>query len=240
MIAAGPGGEAGTERGEGMPVGRLWGRGVDWDQVRELLAREAHTPMGQERAVTLTPWTDPDAVRRALAETREGRQALALGAPPPWGALADVRPSLERVRTEGTLLDGAELRLLVPLLDAAGRLRAYGRGVASVAPGLATQFSHLPILTPLHELLNRSLTTEGTLTDTASPRLRLIRRKIRDLRAEIVKSLETLFQTQGADAIFQDRFVTIRHGRYVMPVRAESLSRFRGIVHDRSQSGATL
>jgi len=223
-----------------MESSRLWGRGVEWDDVRTLLAREADTPMGQERALSIRPRTDPDAVRRLLAETREGRQALQSAGPPPWGIIPDVRPSLERVQTEGAILEGPELVALVPLIEAGGRLRTYGRGIASVATGLGALFSQLPTLTPLGDLLSRSLTPEGALTDEASPRLRTIRRKIREQRAEIVRALEALFPTQGAEAIFQDRYVTLRHGRYVVPVRAEALARVRGIVHDRSQSGATV
>jgi DNA mismatch repair protein MutS2 len=223
-----------------MDGGRLGGRGVEWDEVRALLAREADTPMGQERALTLEPWTDHGAVRRALAETREGRQALALAGPPPWGTVPDARPSLERAQTEGALLEGVELAALVPLIEAGSRLRAYGRGVTAVAPGLAAQMSLLPSLGPLHELLSRSLTPEGALTDEASPRLRQLRRKIREQRAAIVKVLDAFLQSHGAEATFQDRYVTLRHGRYVVPVRSEALPRVRGIVHDRSQSGATL
>ncbi|MBI2554694.1 MAG: Smr/MutS family protein [Candidatus Rokubacteria bacterium] len=221
-------------------MGRLWGRGVEWDEVRALLAHEADTPMGQEQALTLEPATESGAIRQALTETREGRQALAEAGPPPWGALPDVRPSLERARVPEALLEGPELAALVPLIEAGSRLRAYGRGAAPVAPRLAVRFSSLPSLTPLHELLSRSLTPEGTLTDEASPRLRTIRRKIREQRAEIVKVLEALFHSRGAETTFQDRYVTLRHGRYVVPVRAEALPRLKGIVHDRSQSGATL
>lgn len=223
-----------------MDPGRLWGRCLEWDDVRTLLARETSTPMGQERALCLKPQTDPDTVRRLLTETREGRRALETAGPPPWGSVPDVRPSFERVRTEGALLEGAELVALVPLIEAGGRLRAYGRGVVSAAPGLAPSFSRLPGLTALRDLLSRSLTPDGALTDEASPRLGSIRRKIREQRADIVRQLEALFQASGAETIFQDRYVTLRHGRYVVPVRAEALARVRGIVHDRSQSGATL
>ncbi len=223
-----------------MQVSRLWGRGVEWDEVRALLAHEADTPMGQEGALTLEPLTDPAAVRKALSETREARQALAECGPPPWGVLPDVRPSLERALVPEAVLEGSDLVALVPLIESGNRLRAYGRSVASVAPALASRFAELPSLIPLHDLLSRSLTPEGTLTDDASPRLRAIRKRIRDQRVEIVKVLEALFHSPGADLIFQDRYVTLRHGRYVVPVRAEALPRLRGIVHDRSQSGVTL
>jgi len=223
-----------------MDLGRLWGRGVEWDLVRALLAREAKTPMGQERALTLEPRIDPDAVRLELALTREGRQALAQTGAPPWGSIPDVRLSLDRARTDGVLLEGAELVALVPLIEAGSRLRAYGLSVPAVAPTLAARFARLPSLTPLHALLTRSLTPEGTLTDEASPRLRQIRRALREQREQIVKALEALLSAPGAEATFQERYVTIRHGRYVVPVRAEARPRLRGIVHDRSQSGATL
>src|SRR4029450_12580093 len=79
---------------------------------------------------------------------------------------------------------------------------------------------------------------DGSVRDEASPALRKLRQKSRELRRDLVKRLEGYFH--GADLIFQERYVTVRHGRYVLPIRAESKSRFKGIVHDRSQSGATL
>src|SRR5439155_735589 len=62
----------------------------------------------------------------------------------------------------------------------------------------------------------------------------------RELRAQVIKRLESYFQGAAAEHIFQERYVTVRHGRYVLPIRSEAKARFKGIVHDRSQSGATL
>jgi DNA mismatch repair protein MutS2 len=219
---------------------RLAGRGVEWDHVRALLARETATPMGRERALCLEPLTDPAEVRQALSETRQGRQAIATAGTPPWGTLTDARPSLERARIPGTSLEGSELAALIPLLEAGTRLRAWGQRVGGVAPDLQEFLARLPVPAPLHALLTRALAEDGTLTDEASPALRRIRQKIRELRREIVSLLDALLRVQDADATFQDRYVTLRHGRYVLPVRAEAKSRVRGIVHDRSQSGATL
>ena len=78
------------------------------------------------------------------------------------------------------------------------------------------------------------------MRDEASPALRKLRQKGRELRRDLVKRLEQYFQGPAAEHIFQERYVTVRHGRYVLPIRAEAKSRFKGIVHDRSQSGATL
>lgn len=226
--------------GKGSRVGGLWGRGLEWDQVQALLAREASTPMGKECALTLEPSTDPDSIRQALGETREGRQALTLAGPPPWGVIPDLRPSLERAEIPGSSLEGAELAAFIPFLEAGTRLRAYGSRVTGVAPGLGKHFSRLQALPVLEDLLARSLTPDGGLRDEASPRLKKLRQAIRDLRRQIVIQLEAFFASAEANTLFQDRYVTLRHGRYVLPVRAEARPRVRGLVHDRSQSGATL
>src|SRR5204863_6550412 len=81
---------------------------------------------------------------------------------------------------------------------------------------------------------------DGAVTDDASPRIRHLRREIRERRRRVAAELERAFQEVDAERLFADRFVTIRHGRYVLPVKAEARARVRGIVHDRSQSGQTI
>ncbi|HET8577946.1 MAG TPA: endonuclease MutS2 [Methylomirabilota bacterium] len=213
---------------------------MEWAEVQALLARETRTPMGQELARALWPVADLAAIRRALGDTSEARAALGASGPPPWESIPDVRPTLEAVRVPGAVAEAAELAALIPLLDSAGRLRAYGRGIQPMAPTLATAFATFPHPKPLADLLRRCLDEDGTVRDEASPALRRLRQRIRDIRRELVKTLEGYFQSPGAEATFQERYVTVRHGRYVLPIRAEAKGRLRGIVHDRSQSGATL
>lgn len=216
------------------------GSGVEWTQVRALLARDTDTPMGRELALDLTPSHDLREISRALADTRQARAALSLAGPPPWETVPDVRPTLEAARPPGAVAEAAELAAIVPLLAAAARLIAYGRGIAEAAPDLAAAFLGFPALRELADLLRRALDEDGGVKDEASAALRRIRARLRDLRKELVRTLERYFQSPAADTTFQERYVTIRHGRYVLPVAASAKSRVRGIVHDRSQSGATL
>ena len=220
-------------------AGRLWGRGIEWDAVRALVASNARTTMGRERALTAEPLTDPTDVERALDSTAEARCALVQEGAPPLDGLTDPRPVLERARAEGSVLDGPELLALLPVLDAAPRLAAYARAIRPVAPTLAAGADGLPRLGDLRDRLRRALDDDGALTDGASSRLGQLRRELRDRRRRLVADLERLLQAEG-DRVFADRFVTVRHGRYVLPLRAESRGRLRGIVHDRSQSGQTL
>ena len=214
--------------------------GLEWAQVLALLAREARTPMGRELATATLPFTDPGAIRRALGETRQARAAMVQTGVPPWEGIPDVRPTLETARVPGSVAEAADLAALIPLLDAAGRLLAYGRAIQPVAPDLAEALAGFPRQTELAELLRRSLDADGQVRDEAAPALRRVRQRIRDLRRELVKRLEAYFAAPNADTTFQERYVTVRHGRYVLPIRAEAKGRLRGIVHDRSQSGATL
>ena len=214
--------------------------GLEWPQVLALLARETRTPMGRELATDTRPFTDPDVIRRALGETRQARAAMGQIGVPPWEGIPDVRPTLETARVPGSVAEATELAALIPLLEAAGRLLAYGRAIQPVAPDLAEALAGFPRQTELADLLRRSLDADGQVRDEAAPALRRVRQRIRDLRRELVKRLEAYFAAPNADTTFQERYVTVRHGRYVLPIRAEAKSRVRGIVHDRSQSGATL
>jgi len=215
-------------------------RGIEWDAVRGLLAHEARTVMGRERAVEASPLTDLIAIRAELGLTREGRAALTSTGAPPLTNVPDVRPALDRARADGSALDGGELVQLIPVLETARDVAGWAKSVTTVAPALGAQARALPALADLHELLRRSLDDDGAVTDHASRRLAQVRRDLIERRRRIVQDLERMWDTKDADRVFAERYVTIRHGRYVVPVRAESRARLRGIVHDRSQSGQTL
>jgi DNA mismatch repair protein MutS2 len=195
--------------------------------------------MGREHALDAAPLLDVAAVRSAIALTGEARLALDSDGPPPLDGVPDIRPVLARGGAEGSLLDGVELARLIPALDAGPRVQAWGRAVRAVAPSVADLADEVPRLNDLRDTLRHALEDDGSLTDRASPRLRQLRQQIRDRRRRIVADLERMLAAEG-DRLFADRFVTVRHGRYVLPVRAEARQRVRGIVHDRSQSGQTI
>jgi DNA mismatch repair protein MutS2 len=223
-----------------LEAGRIWEPGTEWNAVRALLAHEAATQMGRDRATAAEPLTDLSEVQAAIEMTRQARLALATAGSLPLEALPDIRPILARSRAEGSVLDGTEMIQLVPVLDASPKLRAYGRGVREASPNVATITDALPRFAELADRLRRALDATGALTDDASPTLKRLRREIRDRRRQLAAELERAFQGGDADRLFTDRYVTLRHGRYVLPVRSEARGRVRGIVHDRSQSGQTL
>jgi DNA mismatch repair protein MutS2 len=223
-----------------LAAGQSWARGTEWTAVLSLLADEARTPMGRDRVLGAEPLTDVAAVVSALEATDQARRALAVAGLPPLDAVPDVRPVLDRARPEGAILDGGDLRLLVPVLDTPTRVGAWSRELAPDTPGVTAAARALPRLDDLAGRLRETLDDEGGLRDEASPRLGILRRDLRERRRRIVADLERLLQGEEATRLFADRYVTVRHGRYVLPLRAEARGRLRGIVHDRSQSGQTL
>src|SRR4030095_8801582 len=144
-----------------MEAGRIWGRGIEWDAVRGLLAREARTVMGRERALEAAPLTDLDAIRAELELTREARAALTTAGPPSLENIPDVRPALDRCRAPGTVLDGPDLVQMIPVLATARALSSWARSVAPVAPKLSRQGAALPALADLHHQLRRAPRDDG-------------------------------------------------------------------------------
>src|SRR5205809_7817341 len=163
-------------------AGRLWGRGIEWDAVRALVASDARTAMGRERALTAEPLTDPTEVDHTVDSMAEARRALAEEGAPPLDGLGDPRRILELARAEGSVLDGGELLALLPLLDAAPRVSAYGRAIRPVAPTLAAGAEALPRVHELRERLRKERDDDGALTDRASSLPGQLRRGRRESR----------------------------------------------------------
>jgi len=220
--------------------GRIWEPSTEWTAVRTLLAHEASTQMGRDRATAAEPLTDLPDVQAAIEMTRQARLALAIAGSLPVDGLPDIRQTLTRCRAEGSVLDGSEMVQIVPVLDAGPKLRAYGRSVREASAAVTALTEALPRFAELADRLRHALDASGAVTDDASPTLKRLRREIRERRRHLATELERAFQGNDADRLFADHYVTLRHGRYVLPVRTESRSRVRGIVHDRSLSGQTL
>lgn len=213
---------------------------LEWEEVRSLLAGLAVTAAGQDRARALEPHREAEAVRDALRETREGRWALAAVGEPPWDGIADLRPILAELAVEGRALVGPALLALAQTIEAGHRTKGYGARLGHGAPGLAGRCRALPTPRSLLEALGAALDPAGGLRDEASPRLRAIRRRLQTVRDEVQERLRTLLDDPATAPALQERYVTLRNGRYVLPVREEARRVVRGIVHDRSASGATL
>src|SRR6266852_6276476 len=135
-----------------MEAGRIWGHGTEWDAVRGLLSDEARTDMGRERARSVEPLVESSAIESAVEMTGQARLALTDKGVPPLSGIPDVRGILESCRLAGSVLEGPDLVLLLPLLDSAAQLSAYGRDLGSVAPMIAALSGDLPRVADLADV----------------------------------------------------------------------------------------
>jgi DNA mismatch repair protein MutS2 len=212
---------------------------IEFTQVLELVAAHAAGPLGAARVRSRWPTDDLDWIRNELARTAEVatlfRQGDGLLAEP----IPDVGRVLGRLRIEGSVLEGIELAALHRVLQAARQVRADLLRIAGSAPRAAGLACPLPDKA-IERRLELSVDQDGALLDTASPRLAGVRREVQTARQRLLRKLESLLRGLEQGAAPTDASVTVRGGRYVIPVRRDSRSRPPGIIHDESGSAGTL
>ncbi len=210
---------------------------LEWDRLLAALANRCRSHMGQAAARALPFASTRHETRHLLEQAREAAVLHGAGDPLPIAELGDVRAALGRVSAAGVLAP-SELREVAKVLAAARTLRRYLSSRRSRVPLLFDACSTDPTLDALADELTQSFDADGSLSDRASPRLKELRTETQAARTRMLARFDDLMSKY--EGILQDRYVTEREGRYVVPVRTDAHERFPGIVHSTSASGATL
>jgi len=209
---------------------------LEFPQVRTRLAELTSFPPSRRLAESLEPDAEPVLVARRLDETDQARTLLEERHGLGIGGAHDIGPWIERA-ARGGRLDPEHFLELAETLDATSRLAtALGDDRRPLIRALARELHPLPAV---RSTLARSFDPVGELLDTASPRLGGLRAAVRVAYDRLRRRLDALVGAELGGAL-QEPIVTLRNGRYVVPVKAEARSRVKGIVHDASGSGQTL
>ncbi len=209
---------------------------LEFPQVRERLAAATSFPPSRRLAEALEPSSDPVVVARGLDETDQTRALLSERNGVGVGSAHDIGPAIERA-ARGGRLDPSQFLELADTLDAASRLQtSLADDRRPLLHGLAREIHPLPAV---RSTLARSFDPVGEILDTASPRLGGLRSAVRVAYDRLRRRLDALVGSELGGAL-QDPIITLRNGRYVVPVKAEARARVKGIVHDASGSGQTL
>ncbi len=214
-------------------------RVLEYDKVKTLLAGFTATVPGRNLAQELQPLDEMEKVSEALAEISEMRALLEETGRPPVGGSRDLRDALRQVRTEGTWLPVEDLLEILSSIDAARECRLFFTERPQ-APLLMALAGALNPCSTLRSRIGESIGIRGEILDGASFQLGDIRYQIRRLRERIKKALDDLLLSDRFEGVFQDRLITERNGRYVVPVKADHRGRIKGFIHDESASGQTL
>jgi DNA mismatch repair protein MutS2 len=212
-------------------------RALEFAAVVEQLAALTSFPPSRELAAGTVPLADAAHVALLHDQTDEAARLLSEQAQATIGSARDIRPALDRAARGGRLTP-AELTEIAGTLDATERFAARlttwrGEHLAGVrdvldpAPELAAQ-------------IGRSVDDAGEILDSASSELAAIRKRLRTAQDRVRERLNTMLRSTQLAGIIGEPIVTVRAGRYVIPIRAEAKGRLKGIVHDQSASGATL
>lgn len=211
-------------------------------EILERLARHCQFTVAAERALELGPSADRTQVAYLLDVTSEAVELLTEQPDLTVGGARDIRPLLDRA-SKGSRLQAAEFLLILDTIHAARVLR---RSLLRIRDGdvryprLLQFVEGLPELASLETDLARSISPRGDVLDSASDDLARFRREGRVAQGRLTERLARMINGGKYAAVAQDTIVTLREGRYVIPIRAESRAQVPGIVHDVSASGQTL
>lgn len=210
---------------------------LEWPQLLAHLGARCQSAQARAVALVMTPATEIADARARLARTREAMTLQGVGEPIPQGPLPDVRECLARIAKDADATS-QELHGVREMLRTAHTHRRFANAHREVAPAVAEALQSDPSLDKVLGALDHALDPDGSLADRASADLAQARRRVHEFRARVVQRLEEFMSRYAA--VLQDRFYTLRDGRYVIPVRSDSHLHVPGIVHGSSGSGATL
>ncbi|MGH7618705.1 MAG: hypothetical protein ACREPM_15905, partial [Gemmatimonadaceae bacterium] len=216
---------------------------LEFPRALDVVAGFATSALGAASVRARTPTTDADNLAREHGRVAATRDALQ--GDDPWrpDPIPDLTGPLTRLRVEGTMWTGQELLAAATLLRSSRRTQLRlrdPRRPAIVRAILAPLVDALIAAPAIEQRIEKTILDDGTVKDDASAALRRIRRELRAAQGELIRLLEREIDRLDAHHRVPDASVTMRNGRYVIPVRREARVVAGGIVHDTSASGATL
>ena len=216
---------------------------LEFDSIREALAKFAESEPGKAKALALVASTDPGSVSEDLEATSEARRLHDESDTVSLAGLPDVEPAMDLLQIEGRVLGVDDLVALAIFAAIANRVRNNLGQRSDETPRLAELAGNIPTLETLQSDIKRVIlidVDEGEVRDNASDKLAKLRAKNARLKKRLQKLLDSTLASRDNAKILQEAIVTTRNGRPVVPIKAECKSKFPGIVHGSSASGATL
>ncbi len=212
---------------------------LEFQKIREMLADCALTIGAKELAMAAYPDFDIVRIKKRLTETSDAKHLMSQNGNPPFGSAPNVSGSVERAE-KGAMLSPAELLDVASLLSSTSSLISYSSVRGMDLGTLGEIFSRLVQNNSLEREIRRCIITADIISDDASPKLADIRRAIKNTNNKIRDTLQRYITAESTTKYLRDNLVTIREGRYVIPVKAEHKGEIKGLVHDTSSTGATL
>lgn len=214
---------------------------LEYNKIIDKLSLAASSLPGKALCSKLLPVDSLSQIQKSQRETADALSRILKKGSISFSGVCDITPSLMRLEV-GSSLGPAELLHIGSLLDTAAKVKNYGRTDVEreQSDSLGERFDSIEPLTPFNNELKRCIISEEEISDDASPALKDIRRSIRNANDKIHGQLGSLLNSSSTRTMLQDALITMRNGRYCLPVKQEYRNRFPGMIHDQSSSGSTL
>ncbi len=213
-------------------------RVLEFSKILELLEAKTLTPLGKKMALDLEPKNDLSLIVEYQKETTEARRMLEEESPP-IQILQELEPTIIYADRGGVLIP-QQLRELARFLKLVNQLKDYLSSFIDKSSIITEMGEELIYIQSLYREITLCIDEDGKVLDSASPKLSSIRKKIINTEENLRDTLQGIIRNPNTRKYLQDPIITTRNNRYVVPVKSEYKNYFKGIVHDRSASGATI
>ena len=214
---------------------------LEYTHLLNILKEYSISPLGRKRCEALRPSKDLPLIQSRLTDVMELKKILETEGEIPLRGLKDIEGILNKLGIEGSALDVQELLELYHQMVLCKGLRRFFQKLENVKiPHLQEKISRLSDQKALEKEILRAINTKGEILDRASPALSDIRQRLGGVREKAKGVLESLLRQENLQTLFQEQFITLRNGRYVVLIKSDSENRLEGIIHDHSQSRMTF
>jgi len=214
-------------------------RVLEFADIVSMLRERAACALGDDLAQQLEPTADLLTIQEGQRETTEARAIIEEEGALPLGGIHDVRPQVTKASMDA-VLDTSELLDVAGTLASGRRLRGFVLKRAEKCPKLAEIAANVGQFPRMEESVNDCIGENGEIRDTASPELASIRSKLKTTHSHLLDKLHSIINSPEFRTMIQEHVITQRGDRYCIPIKAEHRPHFSGIVHDTSESGATV
>jgi len=213
---------------------------LEYTKIIEKLTTLAGSQLGKEKCRNLVPLSDIEEIRTLQEETASALNRIYKKGSLSFSGIHDIRGSIKRLEIRSTLGMG-ELMHISSVLTASEHIKSYGQQEEGTEDdALSERFRLIEPLKNINREILRCILSEDEMADDASPGLKSVRRSIKTTNDKIRDQLNSIINSQDNKLILQDNLITMRDGRYCIPVKSEYKNNFAGMIHDQSSSGSTV
>jgi len=213
---------------------------LEFYKIKKLLKERVISATGEQAVEKIKPLTDLEQILNVQRETTEMREIILYEGTPPFARLEDINNELKKSAIRGTILDAIKILKILKILKTSRLVKRFLLKTKKKYPLIKERADKIKTFPKLEEEIIYCIGEDGVVLDRASPDLKKIRREIIKKEQAVKNRLETIIKSSHFATIIQEPLVTIRQNRYVIPIKQERKVKFPGIVHDKSDSGATL